>query len=136
MSSFAVRSAIRDAWPLLLPTIPLVNTISESPEVDVPVWATLVFDVINRGPITMGSNPWIEETGVAMIALMCYSGAGDDEVAQHADTVMRAWHEWISPDKAIWIQSVDGPRPPDLEAGGNYYRLSVNLNYAHQTRGG
>jgi hypothetical protein len=136
MSSYAVRSALRDAWQILLPDIPLVNTVNESPTVDVPVWATFVYDVVSRGPVTMGSNPWIEEIGVAMIALMSYSGTGEDEVAQKADVVMRAWHEWISPDKATWIQSVEGPRPPDLDAGGNYYRLSVNLNYAHQTRGG
>jgi hypothetical protein len=139
MSSPAVRDAIRAAWPTLVPTIPLVETINDTPEtleIEVPIWATLVFDVTNRGPVTMGSHPWIEETGMIVVALMSYSGTGDDEVARAAGVIMQAFEMWISPDKAIWIQSVDGPRSPDMEAGGNVYRLSVNLNYAYQTRGG
>jgi len=138
MSSGTVRDAMKAAWPVLVPGIPLVETINDSPPdiPDVPIWATFIFDVTSSGPVTMGSDPWFEEVGVAMVALMSYSGEGDDTVATAAEDVIKAWRLWISPDKAIWIQSADGPRPPDLETVGNAYRLSVNLNYAYQSRGG
>jgi hypothetical protein len=139
MSSQAVRLAFRTAWPILVPTIPLVETINDAPtdmETEQQIWATFVFDVINRADVTMGTNPWTEETGVAMVALMGYSGVGDDLVGQAAATVMAAWKHWISADKMLWLSSVDGPRPPDLETVGDKYRLSVSLNYAYQTRGG
>lgn len=139
MSSHAVRLAFKAAWPTLVPDIPLVDTINDSPdnpEMESSMWATFIFDVTGSGPVTMGSNPWFEEQGVVIVALMSYSGIGDDVAALAADKVVRAWRQWISPDKAIWVQSVDGPRAPDLETVGDRYRLSVNLNYAYQTRGG
>ena len=138
MSSGTVREAMKTAWADLVPTIPLVETINDTPDTipESPIWATFIFDVTSSGPVTMGSDPWFEELGVAMVALMSYSGEGDLTVAAVAEDVIKAWRLWISPDKAIWIQSADGPRPPDMETAGNSYRLSVNLNYAYQSRGG
>jgi hypothetical protein len=139
MSSPAVREAIREAWLVLTPDIPFVETINDKPPhgaTAVPLWGTLIFDVIGRGAVTMGSRPWREETGTATIALMSYAGVGDDVVAQAASQAMLAWDEWISADGSIWIQSVEGPRPPDLEAVGDAFRLAVTLNYTYQTRGG
>jgi hypothetical protein len=139
MSSIAVRTGLKNAWPGLVPTIPLFDTINEVPsnlEVEIPIWATFVFDVVNRGPITMGSNPWVEEVGTATVALMGESGVGDDAVAQAAQTVIDAWGAWISASKDLWVQSIDGPRPPDPEAVGDIFRLAVIFNYHYQTRGG
>lgn len=138
MSSIAVRSELRAAWPAITPLIPYVETINtapDNPDVEVPIWGTFVFDVISRGHITMGSAPWIEEVGTASIALMAYSGTGDDEIASMADVAVRGWEKWISTDGSIWIQSVAAPVPPDLEAVGDAYRLLVTLTYVYQIRG-
>jgi hypothetical protein len=139
MSNIAVRNAFKSAWATLVPTIPLFDTINEAPsnlEVEVPIWATFLFDVSNRGPVTMGSNPWVEEVGTAAVALMGESGVGDEEVAQAAQTVIDAWGAWQALAGNLWVQSVDGPRPPDPEAIGDIFRLMVVLNYHYQTRGG
>lgn len=139
MSSEFVRSAIREQWPVLLPTVPLFETINDSPsnlEVEIPIWATLAFDVSSRTNTTMGSRPWIEEDGVVSVMIMSYSGTGDDEITPVADEIVKAWEMWIDDTKNLWVQSVDGPRPPDPEAAGDVYRLLVNLNYRYQTRGG
>lgn len=138
MSSPHVRSTFTSAWPTKVPDIPFFGTINTSPtnlEVELPIWATAIFDVTSRGHETMGKNPWIVENGSINIALMSYSGVGDDEVALAAEKVMRAFELWY-PDSSLWIQSVDGPRPPDLESVGDVYRLLVVLNYTYQTRGG
>ena len=139
MSSPAVREAIRAAWPTLTPTIPYVETINVTPpEADVApaVWATITFEASTRDDQTMGSRPWIEEAGVAVVVFLAYAGVGDDAVVAAADEVTLAWTGWIDPTKSIWIHSVDPPRPPDSEAVGDIYRMAVGLNYRYQTRGG
>lgn len=138
MSSISVRDRMRAAWPIITPSLPFFETINDSPtnlEVEVPIWGTFIFDVVTRAHQTMGSHPWIVEEGTATVALMSYSGIGDDEIAAVADSVVRGWELWKSGDD-LWIQSVDGPRPPDLEAVGDVYRLIVTLTYHYQTRGG
>lgn len=139
MSSAYVRTAVKTAWPVLVPTIPFVetiNTVPSSVEIDVPIWAALIFETSASNHITMGSRPLIEEYGTITVALMSYSGEGDDSIAAAADVIVRAFQMWITSDRSLWIQSVDGPRPPDAEAIGDHYRLIVNLNYVHQTQGG
>jgi hypothetical protein len=84
----------------------------------------------------MGSRPWIEETGIALVVLMSYAGIGDDQVATVAEEVTRAWSMWINDTGDVWIHSVDPPRPPDAEAVGDIFRMAVGLNYRYQTRGG
>jgi hypothetical protein len=138
MSSLFVREKIQAAWPTLTPSLPFFATINDAPtnlEVEVPIWGTLVYDVITRRHVTMGKNPWIVEEGTATIALMSYSGVGDDEISAVSETVMKAWDLWQY-DDSLWIQAVEGPRPPDLEAIGDVYRMLVVLTYNYQTRGG
>lgn len=138
MSSISVRERLRAAWPTITPGLPFFETINDSPtnlEVEIPIWGTFVFDVVSRQHTTMGSHPWIVEEGTATVALMSYSGVGDDEVAAAAEQVIQGWELWKD-GSDLWIQSVDGPRPPDLEAVGDIYRLIVVLTYHYQTRGG
>jgi hypothetical protein len=139
MSSIAVRQALRDAWPSITPLLPYVETISEKvdPAVTaVQIWGTFIFDSTTRDYQSMGSKPWIEEQGIAAVVLIAYAGVGDEEVAAAADDVVRGWTSWINSVGDIWIHSVDPPRPPDPEAVGDMYRLTVNLNYRYQTKGG
>lgn len=139
MSSLAVRNALRAAWSGITPAIPYVETINTTPpesEVAVPIWATFMFEGQGSDHQTMGSRPWIEESGVAIIVIMAFAGVGDDEVAAAADDMVRGWTNWIDSTGNIWISSVDPPRSPDGEAVGDVYRLTVGLNYRYQTRGG
>lgn len=139
MSSIAVRDALRAAWATVTPTLPYVETISQVVDpatTDVEVWGTFVFDSTARDSQTMGSKPWIEEQGTAAVMIAAYSGLGDDVVAQAAEDVVKGWTGWASAALDIWIHSVDPPRPPDLEAIGDTYRMVVVLNYRYQTRGG
>lgn len=139
MSSPAVRDALRAAWPVITPTIPYVetlNTLVDPSATDAEIWGSFSFEALLRDAQTMGSQPWIEEQGLASIMLISYAGVGDDEVAAAADLVVRGWTSWINSTQDIWIHSVDPPRPPDPEAIGDAYRLMVNLNYRYQTRGG
>lgn len=137
MSSLKVRQEIEAAWGALLPTLPLVGTINENVvDEDEPIWATMVYDSTARPHMSMGSNPWIEEAGIASVVIMSESGIGDEAVTAVADSVVKAFEMWISADKTVWMDSVDAPRPPDTEALGDTYRLAVALNYRYQTRGG
>lgn len=139
MSSIAVREALKAAWPTVTPLLPFVDTINttvDEYEAGAPIWGTFVFDANIRSDQTMGSKPWIEEQGMAVVVLMSHAGIGDDLVAAVANDVVRGWTMWINDTQDIWIHSVDPPRPPDPEAAGDIYRLMVSLNYRYQTRGG
>jgi hypothetical protein len=139
MSNIAVRNALVAAWPILTPNLPYVPTINQivaDQDTDVPIWGTFIFDTSTRVHDTMGSRPWIEEQGIAIVALLSYSGVTDQDIAQAASDVVKAWEMWHNSDGSIWIHSVDGPSVPDPEAVGDVYRLTVTLNYRYQTRGG
>lgn len=139
MSSIAVREALRAAWPTITPLLPFVetiNTLVDESDAGVPIWGTFIFESQARDHQTMGSKPWIEESGVALVVLMSFSGIGDDQVAAVADDVVRGWTMWINSTQDIWIHSVDPPRAPDVEAVGDVFRLAVGLNYRYQTKGG
>lgn len=137
MSSPAVRSQFRAAWAVT--GVPLVETLNENPsdvEIDVPVWATVMFTADTSQHQTMGSSPWIEEQGTITIMIHSYSGVTDSVVAAAAGEVKNFWDMWISDTKDTWVTSTVGPRPPDPDAQGDYYRLAVDLSYSHQYRGG
>jgi hypothetical protein len=139
MSSIFVRESLIQAWPLITPAIPYVPTINQTVldvDTDKPIWGTFIFDVVTREHQTMGSRPWIEEAGVAVVALVSYAGVSDTEVARAASLVVTGWEMWHNSDQSLWIHSVDGPSVPDPEAVGDAYRLTVTLNYRYQTRGG
>lgn len=139
MSSLPVRDQLRAAWQVLSPNLPYVETLNVPPDrrhTENQIWGTFVFDAAVRSDQTMGSQPWIEEQGTATIVLMGLAGVKDDDVASLATNLVKAWTMWINADQDLWIHSVDAPRPPDSEAVGDIYRLTVTLNYRYQTRGG
>lgn len=136
MSSAPVREAFRAAWAV--PNLPLIETINgpvDYLDTQVPVWATFGFTADETGFQTMGSSPWMEESGVAVVFLCSESGTSDTVVADAAEEVRKFWAMWISPDKNIWVNGIVGPRPPDPDAQGITYSLSVELHYRRQFKG-
>lgn len=136
MSSQTVRDQLKNAWAV--PGVPLVDTINQSADFltpDPPIWATFAFTADQSVHTTMGSSPWLEESGIASVFLGGSSGDSDQDVATAAEEVKKFWQMWISQDKNTWITSINGPRPPDPDAQGITYSLVVDLVYIHQYRG-
>lgn len=136
MSSQPVRDALRSAWAV--PGVPLFDTINKSADfgtADPPIWATFAFAADQNAHVSMGSKPWMEETGVAAVFLSSESGDADTAAVEAAQKVIEFWRMWVSPDGSTWISSIVGPRPPDPDAQGVTYSLIVDLVYTHQYRG-
>lgn len=139
MSSEAVRSSIRTAWPLVMPTLPLFETINVALDPAAPtlpdVWASLVFNSTGTFAQTMGSRPWLEEQGLASITILSMFGAGDGPGVVAATEAVKAWTGWISPDRSVWVHAPGAPRAPEEATLGRWSILVVDLDYRYQHRG-
>jgi hypothetical protein len=139
MSSDAIRSAIRADWPRLMPAVRYIDTINRSlpqnPPLPLPdVWGTLGFEVIDRRHLTMGANPWVQETGTISIIVVARSGHGDGPGVAAATAAMHAWDGWRDPTGEMEISAVLPPRETDAEADGNWKLFVVACSYRLQER--
>ena len=139
MPSKPIRDAVRAAWPTLMPDVRYIDTINRTmpynpPMPLPPVWGTLAWATRDRRHLTMGLNPWVEETGVCTIVIVAKSGHGDDPAVSVATNVMRAWEFWESPSKDIWFSGVGAPRHLMPEAQGDWFLLGVDCEYRAQER--
>lgn len=139
MSSKTVRDEFRAAWPVLVPGIPLYETINVALDPQAPnlpdLWATLIFNTSGSTPVTMGTNPWMEETGVVSVMLLSLFNTGDDASAQAATSVVEAWTGWQSADGSVWVNTPGAPRAPEEATLGRWSILVVDLDYRYQRRG-
>jgi hypothetical protein len=139
MASLALRTAIYAAWPILTPGLRYIATenkdLPRNPPLVLPdVWGTVGFDQSLRRILTMGANPWIEETGLATIVILARSGHGDMPGVSAADAVMRAWDGWSTPDGNVWFQNVGSPDKLAPEAEGEWFMYGVRCDYRVQER--
>jgi hypothetical protein len=140
MSSEAVRASMRAAVAAKAPSVPYFDSVNRSERTlndtqPLPdVWLTLEFDMERRGPVTMGSRPWVEEAGTATVVVLGKSGRGDADVASAASDLSRAFDGWRDPVIDLWIETAGAPQPQPLEGMGEWWALAVPLRYIHQSR--
>lgn len=134
MSSELLREAMRTAWPTITPSLPYLDTINLPVPKPLPnVWGTLAFTVQTRRILTMGSSPWIEEQGSAMVVVVARAGDGDGPGIQAATDAMAAWDGWITGTN-IWLQNVRAPIALELETLGDWMVLGVECSYRLQEK--
>jgi hypothetical protein len=139
MSSNTVRTAFRDAWATLTPTLPFVETINVPiSDVDMEalpdLWGSIAFEATSNGPVTMGASPWYVENGTTSILVFGRSASGDSPAAAAAEDAFNAWKDWITSTGDIWVTRAQGPRPFSDAIVGNWLVLTVDLAYSFQHR--
>lgn len=139
MASLALRSAVHAAWPVLTPTIRYISTentdLPRNPPLVLPdTWGTVGFEGLQRRILTMGLNPWVEETGTATIVICARSGHGDVPGVTVASEAMRAWDGWITPTGDIWFENVGPPTKIEIEVVGEWALYGVRCDYRVQER--
>ena len=127
------------AWPILTPGIrymPVENKdLPRNPPLVLPdVWGSIAFDAASRRILTMGANPWVEETGQATIVIVARSGHGDMPGVTAADEAMHAWDGFTAAGGDVWFQNVHPPGKIDLEAEGEWFLYGVRCDYRVQER--
>lgn len=130
MDEFIARWA---AVPMPLPLVDVVNTPVELNALPAQ-WAGAVKQSDNRVDVTMGSLPWVEETGNIIVGLLARSGTGADILDAAVDALRLHFHGWHTPDNGVVFLSVIGPEDIDPEADGEWWRLGMRVPYVVQGR--
>lgn len=119
-------------WSEQLAALPLVETVNYGVATnDLPAkWGAVVYQPEERIDVTMGSNPWVEESGVFLIGLFARSGGGPAVLDAEVAMVRAAFHG-AARDNLVVFQ-VDGPHDVDPEADGEWWRLALTARYTFQ----
>jgi hypothetical protein len=123
-------------WAELIP-VPVVSYVEAvNSQVDTntlpDVWAAAIYQPETSPDVTLGSNPWVEETGTFGIGLFTRSGSGPASLDAAVTAVRRAFHG-VRRDGLLILQ-VDGPHDMDPEGAGEWWQLGLTARYIFQTR--
>lgn len=100
---------------------------------DVPdKWASAVVQPEGRVDVTLGSKPWVEESGGILVGLFTRSGTGPKALDQAIDYVRQSFHG--ARQDGLLIEQVDGPLDIDPEGIGEWWQVAMLCRYKFQTR--
>jgi hypothetical protein len=122
------QAAIPPSAITYIEAVNLQTNINDAPD----PWGAAVVQPTTRVDVTLGSTPWVEETGTILIGLFTRSGKGPAALDQAVDYVRQTFHGYRS--DGLLILSVDGPHDVDPEAMGEWWQVAMTANYQFQTR--
>lgn len=132
MASSVVRSAFRAALVAALPTVPYIDTLSKSVDMEgLPVqWLAIDFQPSEVSRAAIGSTPTMwRERGGATITAVGAAGAGDAAVVTLADSVVAAFRNWQSAGIGLIVTAVAMNAEVDQDSDGRWFMLSVGIAY-------
>ena len=97
-------------------------------------WGAVVLQPETRGDVTLGSNPWVEETGQVAVALIAKSGEGTDLLDEATAWLRATFHGWKADNNNLRFTAVVGPTDPEPQADGEWWRLGFSVPYVWQSR--
>jgi hypothetical protein len=95
-------------------------------------WASAIIQPETRSDVTLGSAPWVEETGVFLIGLFTRSGGGPEVLDQAVDYIRAAFAG--AAFGGLLILQVDGPHDVDPAGFGEWWQVALTARYTFQTR--
>jgi hypothetical protein len=95
-------------------------------------WASAVVQPEARTDVTLGRNPWVEETGGILIGLFTRSGTGPKALDNAINYVRQSFHG--ARQDGLLIEQVDGPMDIDPEGVGEWWQVALVARYKFQTR--
>jgi hypothetical protein len=126
----------KQAWTDLIPAAALPYIEAVNSQVDdsaMPdVWGAAVLQPEQRSDVTMGSQPWVEETGAFLIGLFTRSGKGPAALDQAVDYIRQTFHGFAS--SGLVILQVDGPHDVEPEGVGEWWQVAMTARYSFQSR--
>jgi Bacteriophage related domain of unknown function len=125
-----------DLWRTLIPAAAVPYTEAVNTQVDTnalpDIWGAAMYQPEAATDVTLGSQPWVEETGTFLIGLFTRSGNGPAALDAAVDAVRRAFHG-VRRDGLLILQ-VDGPHDIDPDGTGEWWQLALTARYVWQTR--
>lgn len=121
-------------WQQQVPTLPYIETVNSQVDTNTlpDQWAGVVYQPNTVVDVTLGSHPWVEETGTFLIGIFTRSGKGPADLDAALTEVRAAFHGAAL--NGLWISDIAGPHDLDPEADGEWWRLALTANYKFQTR--
>jgi hypothetical protein len=126
----------KQAWADLIPAeaLPYIEAVNSQVDANAApdVWGAAVQQPEQRGDVTLGSQPWVEETGVFLIGLFTRSGSGPAALDEAVDYIRQTFHGFAS--DGLVILQVDGPHDVEPDGVGEWWQLALTARYSFQTR--
>ena len=132
MSSGAVRTAFETAWPTLLPTLALVDTLNDEPDRNTlpDEWATLDFISTGESRESLSNPACRRERGTIIPIVFVKAGSGSAQAIVLADSIKDAFRDWEDPTQTISITAVSPGETGD-SSDGRWMGVSINLDYVY-----
>jgi hypothetical protein len=115
----------------VLPYVEAVNYGVDTNDAHDP-WGAAVVQPEARTDVTLGSKPWVEETGTILVGLFTRSGKGPAVLDEAVDYIRQTFHG--ARRDGLVILQVDGPHDVDPEGFGEWWQLALSARYTFQTR--
>jgi len=129
MSSKYVREQFRAAWPVLVPTIPLYETLNVDPDhSQMPeLWCTVEFYAPNEYAASIGQPSCRRESGTIELTLVVRSGTTDSAMNDAAEVIRDAFRYWSVPE--LRVTQIDPPVATKGFSDGMWYVAGVDIAY-------
>jgi hypothetical protein len=126
----------KQAWTDLIPAdaLPYIEAVNNQVDANAApdVWGAAVVQNDTRSDVTLGSRPWVEETGTLLIGLFTRSGKGPAALDQAVDYIRQTFHGFAS--GGLVILQVDGPHDVEPDGVGEWWQVAMTARYSFQTR--
>lgn len=123
-------------WNAASPPVPFVEVINTNVDLDnMPDrWGSALQETTTAADVTLGSNPWVEETGHIAVVLVARAGQGQTLLDDAVTWLRSTFHGWRTPDAMLHFRGVVGPAENDPAAEGEWWRLGFAVPYVWQSR--
>lgn len=98
-------------------------------------WAGVLVQGQDFRNITMGSQPWQQETGSFIVGVFTRAGEGMPDTDTLVRQVRAAFMNYRSPDRVLGIEQIDGPLDVDPAAEDGWHQLALDCRYTAWTQG-
>ena len=127
----------KQAWAELIPAdvLPYIEAVNFQHDTSTAPdrWGAAIVQPEQRGDVTLGSEPWVEETGTILIGLFTRSGSGPGRARRggrlHPPDVPRPAHQRAGDHRRSTGRTTSIPR-----ASGEWWQLAMTARYTFQTR--
>lgn len=118
-------------WEAADMPIPFVEVVNVPVDTDTlpDLWGSAMLQSERRTDVTMGSSPWVEESGVIIVGLFAKSGEGRSALDDAVAALREHFHGYVSDDETLAFTAVVGPEDIDPDADGEWWRLGFTVTY-------
>lgn len=130
LDEFATR------WNASAPPLPFVDVVNSGVDLDtMPArWGAAYLESETRSDITLGSRPWVAETGNVVVALVAKSGKGGAVLDDAVSWLRATFAGYKTQGFDLAFLGVVGPLEVNPEGDGVWWRLSFLVPYVLQSQ--